>query len=224
MLSLTAISMAESSGGEPGSHTPGNLANTETVACIFCRAPLPHSSAPFCTQCGHPQKKCINSQCGGPVPPGAPFCPYCRTPQQSQQQDAAKKCINPRCGATLHPKATHCATCNAPQDPVMEHRGQHPLPHVSQPSHLQTLSCGSAEAPVSQPSTPYLHAPQSASLSPQSTPHSQTGSTVQQQVFLATKRSPDSDTLNSTQKRSKMEVKLANILCFGAHAPNCGIW
>ena len=78
-----------------------------------------HPTAPFCTYCNYPQKKCINSQCGGPVLPGAPFCPYCRTPQQSQQQGAAKKCINPQCGAMLHPVAMYCNVCSAPQDPVI---------------------------------------------------------------------------------------------------------
>ena len=289
MVSLTTVSMAESSGGGPGSPTPGQLASVPKMAsCVSCRAPLPHPSVPFCTVCGYSQIKCINSQCGKPVPPAALFCPYCRTSQLSQEQ-SAKECINPQCGAPLHPIAMHCATCSAPQDPVMfqqflsaahciscsakllipgqnschmcgtpqstqtsmGHGGQHPLPHVSQPSHPHTLPCVSADAPVSQPSTPYLHtsqlpyphasqpallAPQTTyphtsqhsllphspqatpphtsppSDIPQSTPYSRTDSTVQQHVSLAKKRSPDSETLiNSTQKRSKMEVKLANI-------------
>ena len=115
MVSLTTVSMAESSDGGPGSPTPGQLANTQQAACIFCRAPLPYSSAPFCTQCGNPQKKCINRQCQAPVPPSAPMCYYCGTPQQQ----SAKKCINPQCGAPLHPIAMYCATCSAPQDPAM---------------------------------------------------------------------------------------------------------
>ena len=277
MASLTTVSMAESSGGGPGSSIP------KVASCVSCRAPLPHPSVPFCTHCGYSQIKCINSQCGKPIPPAALFCPYCQQPQQQ----SAKKCINPQCGAPLHPIAVHCATCSAPQDPVrfqqflsaahciscsaklfipgqnschmcgspqstetsMGHGGQHPIPHVSRPSHPHTLPCVSADAPVFQPSTPYLHtsqppyphtsqpaplAPQTTyphtsqhSLPhihqatpphtfpppdiPQSTPHSRTGSTVQQHVFSAKKRSPDSDTLNSTQKRSKMEVNLANI-------------
>ena len=279
MVSLTTVSMAESSGGGPGSPTPGQLASVPKMAsCVYCRAPLPHPSVPFCTVCGYSQKKCINSQCGKPVPPAALFCPYCMTSQLSQQQ-SAKKCINPQCGAPLHPIAVHCATCSAPQDPVMfqhflsathciscsakllipgqkichicgspqstqtsmVHGGQQPLPNISQPSHPQTLPCVSADASVSQPSTPYLHTTQPAPLAPQttyphtsqhsllpqttppqtspppspaipqSTPHSRTGSTVQQHVSSAKKRSPDRETFNSTQKRSKMEVRLANI-------------
>ena len=112
--------MAESSGDWAGSPTPGKLAGIQqVVACIYCGAPLPHPTAPFCTYCNYPQKKCINSQCGGPVPPGALFCPYCRTPQQSQQQGAAKKCINPQCGAMLHSIAMYCNVCSASQDIVM---------------------------------------------------------------------------------------------------------
>ena len=118
MVSLTTVTvrMAESSGDEPGTPTPGKSAGIQQVACIFCRAPLPSPTAPFCTHCGHPQKKCINSQCGGPVQPGAPFCPYCWTPQQ---QGAGKKCINPQCGVVLHPVAMYCNVCSAPQDPVI---------------------------------------------------------------------------------------------------------
>ena len=109
--------MAESSGGWAGSPTRGKLAGIqEEVACIFCNVPLPSPTAPFCSHCGCPQKKCINSQCGGPVPPGAPICPYCWTPQQ---QGAAKKCINPQCGVMLHSIAMYCNMCNAPQDPAM---------------------------------------------------------------------------------------------------------
>ena len=65
---------------------------------------------------GHPYK-CINSQCQALIPPAAPMCYYCGTPQQLQQQ-SAKKCISPQCGAPLLPKAMYCATCDAPQDPV----------------------------------------------------------------------------------------------------------
>ena len=112
--------MAESSGGWPGYPTRGKLAGIQQeVACIYSGAPLPHPTAPFCTCCNYPQKKCINSQCEGPFLPGAPFCPYCRTPQQSQQQGVAKKCINPQCGAMLHPVAMYCNVCSAPQDPVI---------------------------------------------------------------------------------------------------------
>ena len=87
-----------------------------TVSMAESNVPLPSPTAPFCTHCGYPQKKCINSQCGGPVLPGAPICPYCWTPQQ---QGAAKKCIYPQCGAMLHSIAMYCNLCNAPQDPVM---------------------------------------------------------------------------------------------------------
>ena len=358
MASLTTVSMAESSGGGPGSPTPGQLANIQQAACIFCTAPLPHPSSPFCIHCSNPQKfkKCINSQCQAPIPPAAPMCCYCGTLQQSQQQ-SAKKCINPQCGALLLPKAMYCTTCSAPQDSVqfqqlmsaayciscsakllipgqkgchmcgtlqsiqtsVGHGGQQPLPNVSQPtahphvsqlSHLRTLPHVPANAPVSQPSTPYPQTSQLSSLTPQATPyphssqpshhhipqaashphthqpplsfvplitpplphvpqaipnpntfqppppppaspsshipqatsnpntfqpplppppaspssyipqaatphpHSQTGLTVQQQVFSATKHSPDSETFNSTRKRSRTEVKLVQInLC-----------
>ena len=214
MASLTTVSMAESSGGGPGSSTPGQLANIQQVACIFCTVPLPYPSAPFCTHCGCPQKKCINSQCQAPVPPSAPMCYYCRTPQQQ----SAKKCINPQCGAPLHPIAMFCATCSAPQDPAMfqqflsaahciscsakllipgqkschncgtlqstqtsmEHSGHQPVPNVSQPSahlhvsqssHPHRLTRVPANAPVSQPSTPYPQTSQLSSLTPQATAH-----------------------------------------------------
>ena len=114
MASLTTVSMAESSGGGPGSPTPGKLANIQKVACICCAAPLSHPSVPFCTYCGFPQKKCINSQCQSHISPGASLCHYCGTSQQSQKQ-SDKKCINPQCGALLL-HSMYCTTCGAPQD------------------------------------------------------------------------------------------------------------
>ena len=273
MASLTTISMAESSGGGPGSPTPGQPANIQQAACIFCTAPLPHPSAPFCTHCSNPQKfkKCINSQCQTPIPPAAPMCCYCGTLQQSQQQGAAKKCINPQCGAPLLPKAMYCTTCGAPQDPVrfqqlmsaahciscsaqllipgqkichncgstqstqtsMGHSGQQPLPNL--PHVPQAIpNPNTFQPPPPPPASPSSHIPQatsnpntfqpppppppaSPSHIPQAAtphPHSQTGLTVQQQVFSATKHSPDSETFNSTRKRSRTEVKLVQInLC-----------
>ena len=252
MVSLTTNSMAESSGGGgTGSPISGNLAGIQQVACIFCRAPLPTPTAPFCTHCGYPQKKCINSRCGGPVPPGAPICPYCWTPQHSQQQGAAKKCINPQCGAVLHPIAGYCTTCNAPQDPVIYqqlmsvpncvnkscstkllkpdqkichecgaiqstqtsvvHGGQQPLPHGSQPSYYSQPSYTHVPNPslyISQPT----HVPQPPPQVPQP-PHDPqpsvppSDSTSQEQILPAGKRSPDSDTSDSTSKRSKIEVE-----------------
>ena len=115
--SLTTVNMTESSGGGPGgSPTSGKLANIQNVACIFCAAPLPHPSAPFCNHCGSPQKKCINSQCQAPLSSSVPMCYYCGTPQQSQQQ-SDKKCINPQCGALLL-HSMYCTTCGSSQDTV----------------------------------------------------------------------------------------------------------
>ena len=257
MASLTTVRMAESSGGGPGS--------IQQVACIFCAAPLPHPSAPFCIYCGFPQKKCINSQCGGPISPGASLCHYCGTPQQSQKQ-SDKKCINPQCGALLlHSMDIFCITCGAPQDTAMFqqflsavhciscstkllvphqkichccgaaqstqtsmiHKGQQPLPHVSQPSHSHVFNpsqtsllshqvtpkhaCTEADVPHSHLLTsqsPHIPKPTLHPHSVQSSV-SPTRSTVHHQnVFSATEEySPDSDT-NSISKRNKVKIRV----------------
>ena len=113
--------MAEPSGGGPGFPTPGAVPGIKQVFCIFCSVPLSQPTAPFCTNCSLPQKKCINSQCQCPIPPTAPLCYYCGTPQQTQQQgsQARKRCINPQCSALLCPVALYCTTCNASQNPAM---------------------------------------------------------------------------------------------------------
>ena len=256
MASLTTVSMAESSGGGPGSPTPGKLANIQKVACICCAAPLSHPSAPFCIHCGSPQKKCINSQCQSPIPPGASLCHYCGTSQQSQKQ-SDKKCINPQCGALLlHSMDIFCITCGAPQDTEqflsavciscstkllvphqkichccgatlstqtsMIHKGQQPLPHVSQPSHSHVFNPSQtsllshqvthkhacAEADVL-----HSHLPTSRSCISKPTLHphsvqssvSPTRSTVHHQnVYSAARCSPDI----SASKRSKLKVSV----------------
>ena len=72
-----------------------------------------------------------------------------------------------------------------------------PLPHVPQATPNPSTFQPPPPPPPPPPASPSSHIPQ---VTPH--PHSQTGLTVQQQVFSATNRSPDSETFNSTRKRS----------------------
>ena len=207
--SLTTVSMAESSGGGPGgSPTSGKLANIQKVACIFCAAPLPRPSALFCTHCGLPQKKCINSQCQAPLPSSAPMCYYCGTPQQSQQQ-SDKKCINPQCGALLLLHSMYCITCGAPQDTAklqpavhcticsakLLFPGQKTCHHCGAAQSTQTSMGHKEQQPlphISQPSHSHVLNPSQTSLfSHQVTPkHACTDADVLHSHLPTTSRSP----------------------------------
>ena len=157
--------MAESSGGEMESLSKRDI--QKELKCISCAAFI---SPPFkvCSLYrGTPQQKCINSQCGAALIPGANLCFKCAAPQDIV-------CLE--CGAHQHTQSSRQQLPSQVDQPSSDpHTTQSPLqaspdPHTTHPPLLASPDPHITHPPLEASPDPHTtHPPLLASPDPHTT-------------------------------------------------------